>query len=84
MAIKPKTATFQIRIDPDLLERFQAQCADREVIPSDLVRKFIRGQSDHWAKQAAEAARKTGQGVGATQPEKTAVSPVKTSGKGVH
>jgi hypothetical protein len=84
MAIKPKTDTFQIRIDPELLELFRQQCADRDLVPSALIRQFIKNQSEHWAKQAPQAVSKPSPGESATQPKKTAPRAVKSTRKGVH
>jgi hypothetical protein len=83
MAIKPKTATLQIRIDPDLLERFQSFSADRELVPSELVRRWIRMQVEDWEKQASRASAIQSKGVGATQPEKIAPRAGKRA-RGVH
>lgn len=57
MLIKPKTAAFQIRIDPDLLGRFQDGCAKRYYVASDVVRRFMINQVDQWEKADLKAAQ---------------------------
>jgi len=41
MALKPKSAVFQVRIDPDLYARFQALCEAKNMTVSDFVRRSI-------------------------------------------
>ena len=46
MAIKPKDAVFQMRIDEQLLQDFKTHCAHADLVPSALVRQWIRGWTD--------------------------------------
>jgi predicted transcriptional regulator len=41
MALKPKSAVFQVRIDPELYARFQALCDSQNITVSDFVRRSI-------------------------------------------
>jgi len=62
MALKPKTALLQVRMDPDLLAEFQRLCAENLYTPSDMARRLIHHQTTQWQKreigQAEYAARK--------------------------
>lgn len=41
MALKPKSAVFQVRIDPELYERFKSFCDSQNITVSDFVRRTI-------------------------------------------
>lgn len=41
MALRPKTAVLQIRLDPQLLIRFQLYCESIDITASDAVRRMI-------------------------------------------
>lgn len=65
MALKPKTALLQVRMDPDLLAEFQRLCAENLYTPSDMARRLIHHQTTQWQKReigeieyAARKARK--------------------------
>jgi hypothetical protein len=58
LALSPKTAFFQIRIDPLLLQRFQAMCDEKTIVPSDFARRLIAHQCDSFEKAKASALQK--------------------------
>lgn len=58
MALIPKTAVFQIRVDPDLLVRFQALADHRLVTASELVRTYMQYQVSQHEKNEHEKALK--------------------------
>lgn len=88
MSLKPKSAVLQIRLDPDLLELFQAQCADRHYTVSDVIRRMIIGRSEAWTLDAKKASDRENKArglnpygaahTGPTPPDKTTPTPVKT------
>lgn len=41
MALRPKTSLLQVRIDPQLLVRFQLYCEDHNITASDAIRRMI-------------------------------------------
>lgn len=43
MALKPKTALLQVRLDPDLLARYQAFAEDHHMTVSEAVRRQMIG-----------------------------------------
>lgn len=51
MALKPKTALLQVRIDPDLLEEFRRMCAEDDYTASDMARRLIHHQVVAWQKR---------------------------------
>jgi hypothetical protein len=51
MALKPKTALLQVRMDPDLLAEFQRLCAENLYTPSDMARRLIHHQTTQWQKR---------------------------------
>lgn len=53
MALKEKSAVLQIRLDPDLLIRFQAYCEDRDRPVSMVIREMMRNVVDQY--EAAQA-----------------------------
>lgn len=57
MALKPKTALLQIRMDPDLLAEFQRLCAANLYTPSDMARRLIHQHTTYWQKRELSAAR---------------------------
>lgn len=55
MALKPKSGSLRIRIDPELLEAFRSICARRGMTVSDGLRRFMEdrvGMAYHSAKQS--------------------------------
>ncbi|MCX7289598.1 hypothetical protein [Janthinobacterium sp.] len=44
MALKPKDAVFQVRVERDLLERFRVICEVREMTVSFAIRRFMQHQ----------------------------------------
>lgn len=88
MALKPKTAVLQIRLDPELLSLFQQQCTDRAYTTSEVVRRLIIGRSNDWSKADARSEEERLNRLSRlskhiptsapTAPEKNAPSPVKT------
>ena len=59
MALTPKTAVLQIRIDPDLLRRYQAACDARHESVSNVLRRFMLAEVEayerHLVKQRLKA-----------------------------
>jgi antitoxin component of RelBE/YafQ-DinJ toxin-antitoxin module len=50
MALTPKTAVLQVRIDPDLLARFQTACAARDTSASQVLRQFMHAEVDAYER----------------------------------
>lgn len=63
MALIPKTAVFQIRVDPDLLVRFQALADHRLVTASELVRFYMQHQVAQHEKNEYEKVLKAARDV---------------------
>lgn len=76
MALKPKTAVLQVRIDAGLLKLFQEQCAQLDYVPSQLVRSWIRNSSDAWLKKGIGAVSEAGEGVDTSEVGKAPPAPV--------
>jgi len=59
MALTPKTAVLQIRLDPDLLRRYQAACDARHDSVSNVLRRYMHAEVEayelHLAKQKLKA-----------------------------
>jgi hypothetical protein len=51
MALKPKTAVFQVRVDPELLIRFQLLCESKQTTVSDAIRRMMLGQLERYEKE---------------------------------
>jgi len=58
MALKPKTAVFQVRVDPELLIRFQLMCEERQYTVSDFIRRVMLTEVSRFDEQRAAAQRK--------------------------
>jgi predicted transcriptional regulator len=56
MALKPKSAVFQVRIDPDLYARFKSLCDSQNMTVSDFVRRSILShvERDDFRRQQRE------------------------------
>lgn len=55
MALRPKSAVFQVRIDPALLVRFQVVCEMQHVTVSEYVRRMIMGSiAQHESRQESK------------------------------
>lgn len=50
MALQPKTAVVQIRLNQDLLARFQAACDAAEITLSEAIRQCMRDKAERYEK----------------------------------
>jgi len=55
MAVKPKTAVFQIRVDPELLEQFRTAVEHVNFTVSDTLRRYMEHRVRVFAAEQAEA-----------------------------
>lgn len=93
MALKEKSAVFQVRIDPDLHARFKIACEDRDMTVSEMVRRFIVHQVElaegtkyvsrratvfSESLQPSSAVLSSAPSVGASPPVKSPPVPVKS------
>lgn len=58
MALKPKTAVFQVRVDPELLIRFQLMCEERQYTLSDFIRRVMITEVARFEEQREAMRRK--------------------------
>jgi hypothetical protein len=54
MALVPKTAVLQVRLDPDLLRRYQAACDARNESISNCIRRFMQAEIEAYERHLAK------------------------------
>ena len=83
MALKPKSELLQVRVEPELLERFRAFAESNHSTVSEAIRHFMRVYSEQYEKrlERARAAQASKGAPDTATPQKTAQKPVKPSGR---
>lgn len=61
MALKPKTAVFQVRIDPETLVRFQVLCEMHHSTVSDYIRRIMLAHLERFDREQERKRQNLGQ-----------------------